>query len=476
MNLLLISAAITVFILLALLIAQMNSSRRRLMQFHDAREELVRLETINQSLNEESSKLQSDITSLEDQLEKAQNQLHEAIRNEKLAQQKLEHEQQYRQQWEKDRAEFEKSAKASILTAGQQLSSKLLEDHRRESKEMKEAYSKEKQQENQKIREYLTQLNERFSNNEKLTEDTKRQNDILWRTFSSPSSTGQLAEVGLENLLKNMGLIPGSDFSMQYTVTTGTGAGLRPDCVIKLPNNRIVVIDCKASKHVLAVAEAKGTEQEAAENEKFLSTMKEHLKALSRKDYVNALQHEEFLTKKDIRPGQIINVMYLPSSAAVELLYTLDRDLIDKSEKQGTIIIGPGMLHGLLYLVSKEITDERKLENQERINHEIERLLTSLASTFGHISNVGNSIKKLTRDFSKISGSFNTQVSPKLRNLDALGIRPHGSKSIPQQLESYELRSMNETIDVTLSEDEDPADPSEPASLEDYRKQKASSS
>lgn len=410
--------------------------------------------------------LAEQLAKLEPQLESTRQDLEAARQAEKLALQKLEQAEHYKHEREKERQEFEKTARSSVMTIAQEVSSKLLADHKREALEVKDAYKKEKQEENQKIREYLTQLNERLFKNEEVAQETRKQNDILWRTFSSPSSTGRLAEVGLENLLKNMGLMAGSDYAMQYTVGSGEGSGLRPDCVIKLPNNRVVVIDCKASKHVLAIAEAQDSESEEVQNQKFLSTMKEHLKALARKDYVNAIQQESFLSKREMSAAQIVNVMYLPSSAAVELLYKLDPDLIDRSEKQGIILIGPGMLHGLIYLVSKEISDERKLENQERIIHEVEKLLGALAATFGHIGKVGDNLRTLTANFSKISGSFNRQVAPKLRNLDSFGIKPAGSSKMPQQLESYELRSLSETIDLAAEGEE------EIPSLEDFRGRK----
>lgn len=461
MDFLLVAAAITIFLLFALAVSQWMAARKQQQQHVVLREELARKTTENEFFSEQLAKL-------EPQLEMAKRELAEAKQAEQLARQKLEHAEQYKQEREKDRGEFEKAARNSVMTVAQEVSSKLLADHKREAEQVKETYKKEKQEENQKIKEYLSQLNERFSKSEQLTMDTRRQNDILWRTFSSPSSTGRLAEVGLENLLKNMGLIAGSDYSMQYTVGSGEGSGLRPDCVIKLPNNRLVVIDCKASKHVLAIAEAKDSENEEAQNQKFLATMKEHLKALARKDYVTAIQQESFINKKEISASQITNVMYLPSSAAVERLYSLDPDLIDKSEKQGIILIGPGQLHGLISLVSKEISDERKLENQERIIHEVEKLLGALASTFGHISKVGSGIQSLTTNFSKISGSFNRLVAPKLRNLEAFGIKPAGSTKMPAQLESFELRSLNDMIEVTAESEE------EIASLEDFRGRKES--
>lgn len=462
MNFLFLAAAGTMLVLLGVIFRQFRGQFQR-------RDTIARLETIRDAQAQEIADLKSKLHQRDEQIETLTNDRNEARESQKLAQQQLQHEKLAREDWQKQKEEFEKAARASVLQAGQELSNKLLTDHKRESQELRESFQKDKQQENVKIKEYLLKLQERLATNEEIAQKTSNQYDVLWRTFSSPSSTGQLAEVGLENLLKNMGLRAGLDFKMQYTVGSGEGSGLRPDCVIKLPNNRLVVIDCKASKHVLAMAQARGTEEEEQENQRFLTTMREHFKALSRKDYINAIAQEDFLNKRDLRTAQVVNVMYVPSSAAVELLHSLDPDLIDRSEKHGIILIGPGMLPGLISLISKEISDERKLENQERIIDEVERLLGALASTFGHIGAVGRQLKTLTTSFGKISGSFNKQIAPKLRNLDTLGIRPQGTKQLPNQLESYELRSLSETIE--LESEQDDADTHQ--SLEDYRKERA---
>ncbi len=428
------------------------SYRKRNIQL---REHTAELGILNKTQQEQITAYNDKITSLTDKINSLSKQLADAEQAKQLAIQRAEHEREKVKDWQHIQQEMQKAADAAILNTGQKLSTKLLEDHKRETKAILDIFHNDRKKEQQQIQEYINKLGERLSNTEQLSLETKRQNDILWRTFTSPTSTGQLAELGLENLLRNMGLIAGSDFIMQHTINNSASDmhshHLRPDCIIKLPNNRIVIIDCKASKHVLAIAEAEAehnSDNRQIAQQKFIATMKDHLKALSRKDYATALQNSEFIKKHDIRNAHIINVMYIPSSAAVEMLHKLDPDLVNKSEKQGIIIVGPGMLHGLIYLISREISDERKLQNQELITREVERLLAALASTFNHIRNVGNSIKTLTNNFSKISGSYNKQVAPKIRNLQKLGIKTSGNKQLPNKLDSYELHNTHDTIEL----------------------------
>ena len=62
---------------------------------------------------------------------------------------------------------------------------------------------------------------------------------------------GKLAEITLENILKASGLKNGLDFSMQYNLSGEHNNKLRPDAVIFLPSNNIMIIDAKASKFLI---------------------------------------------------------------------------------------------------------------------------------------------------------------------------------------------------------------------------------
>ena len=180
----------------------------------------------------------------------------EAEKKLELIAQKMQEVEKRMHDWELQRTESLKAAKASILEAGGQLSSKLLEDHKREAETAKkQAEAAAKKASEELLEKMLTITNKVASLNDQNVE-TKERMATVWRALSSPGGSGFLAEVGLENSLKNLGLEPMRDFVMQYAINSGEVGSLRPDAVIFLPQDMIMVIDSKASKFLLEIAEA----------------------------------------------------------------------------------------------------------------------------------------------------------------------------------------------------------------------------
>src|SRR5260370_140671 len=89
-----------------------------------------------------------------------------------------------------------------------------------------------------------------------------QQLDTLWRALTSPGGSGYFAEIGLANTLKSFGLVEGRDYILQHTTQAPvTDRRLRPHAVVFLPGASVMVIDCKASKFIVEIAQAVGVEE-----------------------------------------------------------------------------------------------------------------------------------------------------------------------------------------------------------------------
>jgi len=96
---------------------------------------------------------------------------------------------------------------------------------------------------------------------------------------------------------------------------------LRPDAVVFLPSESVLVIDSKASKILLEPAEAEDAEKEEEQAYTNLaSTTKQHLKALEGKDYRGAIVSSYKGSGRETEIRRIISVMYLPNEGALEKL------------------------------------------------------------------------------------------------------------------------------------------------------------
>lgn len=357
-----------------------------------------------------------------------------------LARQRLAHEEARRHDFEHLRAESLQAAQAAVLTTAQQLSSKLIEDHKRENAEAKKDAEERVRAVNDRLVRQVDEIAKAVHQLSGQLQDKARVLDTLWRALSSPGGAGHVAEIGLANTLKSFGLEHGRDFLLQHTThDDDTGRKLRPDAVVFLPGNSVLVIDCKASKFLLDIARAEGSAAEAEAFRNLARTMNQHLRALAEKDYRSAILAAWRQAGRSDEIARILSVMYLPNEAALEKLNRADPDFLHKARTAQIIPAGPAGLHCAISLASVEINLLRQVENQERIVETTQALLDGIAVALSHAGAVGKSIKAAAESFEGFTASINRRLLPRARQLAKLGLQPN--KPLPGNLAAYTVMS-----------------------------------
>jgi DNA recombination protein RmuC len=361
--------------------------------------------------------------------------------------------------FERLKEESLKSAQAAVLETAQALSSKLLADHKRENEEAKKAGEA-------LVRQTTEQLFQRFEHVTHAVAQLKgevgvsgQQLDTLWRALTSPGGSGYFAEIGLANTLKSFGLVEGRDYLLQHTTEdAATGRRLRPDAVVFLPGDSVMVIDCKASKFLVEIAQAVDAEAEAAARQNLARTMNQHLKALAEKDYRSAVAASFREAGRGDEITRILSVMYLPNEGTLERLHLADPEFVVKAARHQIIPVGPAGLAGFIGFASVEISLIRQIENQQEIVRGTEMLLDNLATALAHAASVGKGIKGAAEAYDRFSRSVNGRLLGRSRKLAELGLRP--GKPMPGNLPSYRVDVLESIIEG------DAEDVSEPASAE----------
>jgi DNA recombination protein RmuC len=353
--------------------------------------------------------------------------------------------------FERLKEESLKSAQAAVLETAQLVSSKLLADHKRENEEAKKSGQ-------EMVRQTTEQLYQRF---EQVTQAVAllkgevgvsgQQLDTLWRALTSPGGSGRFAEIGLANTLKSFGLVEGRDYILQHTTEdTVTGRRLRPDASVFLPGDSVIVIDCKASKFLVEIAQAVDAEAEAAAQQNLARSMNQHLRALAEKDYKSAVATSFREAGHGDEITRILSVMYLPNEGTLERLHLADPDFVVKAARHQIVPVGPAGLAGFIGFASVEISLIRQIENQQEIVRGTEMLLDSLAIALGHAASVGKGIKGAAEAYERFSRSVNGRLLGRSRKLAELGLRP--GKPMPGNLPSYRVDVLDSIIEGDLEE------------------------
>jgi DNA recombination protein RmuC len=353
--------------------------------------------------------------------------------------------------WETAHRQAIEAAKAATLEAGAQLSSKLMEDHKREAEAARVAADEKSRATNadlvasvQKVQDFAAGLKEQFA----VTQlDIAKVN----RALSNPSGAGQLGEMVLENSLKAHGLERDRDFVLQQTAGD---RGLRPDALVFLPGDAVMVIDSKSSRFLVEMAEATDEASLAAARAKLAKTMNDHLKALAGKEYDKAVR-DDYRRNGRGTPRVIINALFVPTDGALEHLRVADSGFFVRAADCAILPVGPGGLASLLTIARLQIEVGRRAENHERIVEAVEKLAESVVVALNHMAKIGTGLRSAADGYEALAGSVEARVTPRLKTLGALGVgtgKP--PKSLPHfrivEIESAAIEGSAETVADSL--------------------------
>ena len=342
--------------------------------------------------------------------------------------------------WETAHKQSVLAAKAAVQETATAVSNKLLTDHKREAEEAKKQSEALVQKTTQKLFDDFKGV---ASSVEALRGQLLKNDeavDTVYRALSNPGGAGRFAEIGLENTLKNFGLMPGQDFVMQYAAAGDEdGGSLRPDAVVFLPREEALVVDSKASKFVMDLAEAEGETAEAEAAAKLAGTMNQHLKELASKPYRKAVTAAYERSERPGKLRRVVSVMYLPNEAALEKLRDADPDFMDKAHRQDIIPVGPSGLAALMSISRFEIDQAKQEENHEHIIEAAGNLLESVSVVLGHMEGMGKSLKSAAAKYQEMTASMNSRFLPRARRMAKLGVRPDKAEALNRALPAFQV-------------------------------------
>ena len=331
------------------------------------------------------------------------------------------------------------NSKSILYELTNSVTNQLIEIHKKEVSEAKkiteETITKQTDgfnKELEKVASLITMLNKDFTQSKEIVQN-------LQSALLSPSSSGMLAEITLENLLKNSSLRPGVDYQMQYGFNTDSSNKLRPDAVVFLPEDNILVIDAKASQFLMQLEK----------NDELAKTMNLHLKALISKDYTSELA-KSLLKAQKIR--KVTTVMFVPTDQALVRIQESDKNFLEKAWCNNIYPAGPTGLVNILSLAKMHIGEQTRVQNYENIINEFSLLLGSLATISEHAFKLGNSISSAVSNYDKFAASFNRNLLSKAYKLKNLGAATQNLKEAKHLERLHIVSSKNDIIEIDAIE------------------------
>jgi DNA recombination protein RmuC len=342
--------------------------------------------------------------------------------------------------WEADKLQLTAKIAAISLENAQKVSSKLLEDHKREVEAAKKDSEERVKKASEEFLKRLDDVTKVVSVLNSQVSENRQTMDTVWQALSSPGGAGAFAEVGLENALKSFGLVRGRDFFIQQQIE---GKRLRPDAVVLLPGDTVLVIDSKASKFLLEYADADGTERSEEALRNLVRTMTAHLNGLASKNYKDEILASYRQAGRAGEIKRIMSIMCVPTEGAFDKIVSGDPEFVKKAAKLEIVVAGPGALACLIGFARVEIDLGIRSENQEKIIDLTRDLIDRIAIALEKADGVGKGLKAAAKNYADFAGSVNSRLLPGMKALIAKGVTPARNKAIRPALPTYELVELN---------------------------------
>jgi len=278
---------------------------------------------------------------------------------------------------------------------------------------------------------YKTESNERFSLGEKVKELALLNQVIseeaknLTKALKGEAKTqGKWGEMILESILERSGLRKNEQYFMEHELldengkailSDSEGRKMRPDAVIKYPDNRNVILDSKVSLNAFTrLIASVDVDEQKRELASHISAIKNHIIALSAKGYDDYDKALDFV------------MMFIPSEPAYIAALQNDPDLWNFAYDKRILLISPTNLITSLKLIVDLWKREYQNQNAVEIAERGAKLYDKFVGFVSNLESVGKSIDKAQENYNdafKQLSTGNDNLVIQATKLKSLGLK-----------------------------------------------------
>jgi DNA recombination protein RmuC len=252
----------------------------------------------------------------------------------------------------------------------------------------------------------------------------QKETQNLVNALRRPEVRGRWGEITLRRLVELAGMVNHCDFVEQAHTETD-GQSIRPDMVVRMPDERELVVDVKTPLDAyLTAAEAPDDVQRQAGLKRHAKNVRTHIRLLASKAYWSQFEKSpEFV------------ILFIPGDQFLSAALNEEPDLIEYALSEQIILATPTSFVALLKAVAYGWRQLSLAENAKEIRELAEDLYTRLTTFSTHMNKVGRQLSSSVDNFNKAVGSLEHSVLPGARKFVELGVHP---KKKMEKLESVE--------------------------------------
>ena len=272
----------------------------------------------------------------------------------------------------------------------------------------------------------LTEIKNLQSASERINEEAENLTKAL---KGDKKLQGNWGELVLERVLEESGLRRDHEYFVQSAQRNEAGDLKRPDVLIRLPDDKDVVVDSKVSLN--AYEEALASEDDQARDR----LIKQHLTNL--RNHVRRLSEQDYDQLPDVRSLDFV-LLFIPIESAFTLAMEWDTRLFTDAFKQRIVIVSPTTLMMTLRIINNVWRYEKQNRNSQEIAKRAGALYDKLRLLVEDVDTLGKQLKTAEKTYDSVfaklatgRGNLVRQVEH-FRELGAQVKKPMDSKLIKQ--------------------------------------------
>ncbi|MDR3229710.1 MAG: DNA recombination protein RmuC [Puniceicoccales bacterium] len=239
---------------------------------------------------------------------------------------------------------------------------------------------------------------------------------------------GDWGEMLLEGLLQNVGFAKDIQYIAQGNVKTEDGKNKRPDVVIKLPDERFIVIDSKVSLVDYAQFSSADTDDERnAALDRHLRSVKRHIDELSEQNYPSLFAGSPSFT-----------FMFIPIEPAYFVAIQREPELWNYAYSRKIVLATPSNLLACLKIVEDIWRQDKRLKSEKEIIRLAESMYNKFAGFVSNMEDVGKNLRRAAFSHDAAFGQLSTgpgNLVSTAEKIKKLGLKVN--KSLPDALASH---------------------------------------
>ena len=253
----------------------------------------------------------------------------------------------------------------------------------------------------------------------------------LTRALKGDKKTqGNWGELVLERVLEQSGLRKGTEYETQVALKAEDGSRRYPDVIIRLPDNKDVVVDAKMSLvDYEQCVNADSDEDKAAFLARHVCAVANHISSLSVKEYEKL---------EGIRSLDFV-LMFIPIESAFIAAFDADPGIFSKAYDKQVIVVSPTTLLVTLRTIQTIWRYEHQNRNAEKIAALAGGIFDQFSLIVESLDDVGRSLGKAQDSFDQAHKRLSTgkgNMVKRVQQLQKLGART--KKALPASVLNVE--------------------------------------